>query len=47
MLNPNVSSEKGDLTSNLRLFFESFIKEIESLTNSGFVATCSESTVKN
>ena len=27
MLNPNVSSEKGDLTSNLRLFFESFIKE--------------------
>ena len=27
--------------------FESFIKEIESLTNSGFVATCSESTVKN
>lgn len=27
MLNPNVSSEKGDLTSNLRLFFESFVKE--------------------
>lgn len=27
MLNPNVSSERGDLTSNLRLFFESFVKE--------------------
>ena len=27
MLNPNVSSEKGDLTSNIRLFFESFVKE--------------------
>ena len=27
MLNPNTSSERGDLTSNLRLFFESFIKE--------------------
>ncbi|RBQ30679.1 hypothetical protein CRU92_10925 [Arcobacter sp. FW59] len=27
MLNPNTNSEKGDLTSNLRLFFESFIKE--------------------
>lgn len=27
MLSPNTNSEKGDLTSNLRLFFESFIKE--------------------
>lgn len=27
MLNPNTSSEKSDLTSNIRLFFESFVKE--------------------